>query len=112
MKEILLTYRLIFGQDKKSRKTFEKSKPVLTSDHLLENLCYNNWADEPAYKLIQALPPKSHYSPQKDFPYFAARLLRLQKFMIEQDPSDLWTLWYDRRDIRESLKCVEYEVVR
>ena len=47
--------------------------------------------------------PKSQYSVRVEFPFLGGRLVALQRFVIEQDPGDLWTLYYDKRDICESM---------
>ncbi|KAK2787722.1 hypothetical protein FQN53_004745 [Emmonsiellopsis sp. PD_33] len=103
-REILLTYRIIFGQDSHSWKKLARSPsphfiPNLADhDPLLDNLMTKSWRKQPIYTEIRAGPVKAVYSPS-DFPYFASRLQILQDFVSTQSPDNLWTLVRDRRDI-------------
>ncbi|KAK2743844.1 hypothetical protein FQN55_007064 [Onygenales sp. PD_40] len=103
-REILLTYRIIFGQDSHSWKKLARSPsphfiPNLADhDPLLDNLMTMSWRKQPIYTEIRAGPVKAVYSPS-DFPYFASRLQILQDFVSTQSPDNLWTLVRDRRDI-------------
>lgn len=106
-REILLSYRLIFGQDKNSHNDFnawiEKGKPLPEEYHdsLLPILCGQSWdsADAlPIYEFIDADDPSTHYSPTEDFPFLGKRLLEVQKHVLNQKPTDFQAIWYDKRD--------------
>lgn len=106
-REILWSYRLIFGQHKGSWTAFKgkvhNSKDgrdhVQPPDPLLERLCGKSWRDESMFAELYAPPVKSVYSASGDFPFLGRKFLRLQDYMNAQNPSDLRTLFYDRRDI-------------
>ncbi|OBT62907.1 hypothetical protein VE03_07905 [Pseudogymnoascus sp. 23342-1-I1] len=98
--EILMSYRLIFGQNRGSWKLFSSHhKKRNFSDPLLLRLCAKNCRKEMTYSESFIPQPKPQYSVRKDFAFFGERLVHLQRFVIEQDPGDFWTLWYDKRDI-------------
>jgi len=112
-REVLLSYRIIFGQHRPSRRKFNAlygrmlRKALVASDRppgdaLLLKVCGEDCKKVKLFDELQALPATSHYR-QKDFPYFGLRLRKLQEFTQEQDPDDLWHLLYDRRDICEYL---------
>jgi hypothetical protein len=127
LREMLLTYRLIFGQDAKSSRRFAKelatlaaaSKPSRSAsqtasqksrqpcifalpdaDPLLTRLCglrANATGAAEIYVEIGASRVQSYYTPQS-YPFFAEKLLVLQAYVKEQHPHDLKTLWYDNRN--------------
>src|SRR4051794_5138749 len=92
--EILMSYRLIFGQDEKSWNTYKKSNahqkkgargPLLDHDQLLDRLCGQNWRKEARfYAEIKSLD--AAYLPSSELPYLGKKLLRLQNFCEAQNP--------------------------
>lgn len=106
-REVLLSYRLLFGQGEASRKAYSKGdlrkrhRQSILEDSLLDSLCAIDCRKEQLYAEVNAGPPKEQYSARKDFPFFGQRLVALQLFVVDQNPSDFWTLWHDRRDICE-----------
>ena len=113
--EILLSYRLIFGQTRNSRRL---ARPILTRlkkgsdelefDELLQTLCCKS-----SGKWLRALPDhlwpvscrhnsgylqEQHtYSAHDDFPVLGHRLMLLQDYNLRQQPSRIRDLWRDRR---------------
>jgi hypothetical protein len=107
-REVLLTYRVVFGQDKKSWKAWRRyySKEIgrfnpETADPLLKSLCGKDYRDESTYSDIQAPDIGQQYNSQDDFPFFGDRLIKIQQFVLKKNPSDWKTLWNDRRDLRK-----------
>jgi hypothetical protein len=113
--EVLMSYRLLFGQQRGSRKL---SKSALTKlreeseaeyDGLLDLLCTQP-CDREIKRLPLALWPvtcqsfegflqeESAYSSQDDFALFGERLAKLQNFILRQKPSRLRDFWRDRRN--------------
>ena len=111
--EVLMSYRLLFGQNRASRrlattllKTLEKTGDEY--DGLLDTLCTRSY-DSAVRALPVALWPvtcrsfegvlqeEPAYSSQDDFPLFGQRLAKLQAFNLRQQPSKLRDLWRDRR---------------
>ena len=111
-REILLSFRLLFGQDKHSWQAFNASFRNVAGitkdgdqvhDPLLVRLCGSKWKRERAfYRSIGAPEASNHYSAMRDFPLLGARLARLQRFSEVQNPHDWKVLWYDQRDISKS----------
>jgi len=105
-KELLLTYRVIFGQDKRSWKLCNKigasNNPENndgTIDPLLHKLCCCDWETEPLYDEIDVFDARSIYSAQQDFPFFGERLIILQEYTRMLEPYDWRSLYADRRNM-------------
>ena len=113
--EILLTYRLIFGQDDRSYKAFSRMVPVWEEqrgrtswetswacDPMLLILCGKSATSEEARKIydeIDANEPHNCYNPNTEFPFFGKRLLELQQFVKQHQPQNVRALLNDRRDV-------------
>ena len=118
--EILLTYRLIFGQDDRSYKAFSRMVPVWEErrgrtswettwacDPMLLILCGKSATSEEARKIydeIGANEPDSASLPittmqTQEFPFFGKRLLELQQFIRHHQPQNVRALLNDRRDV-------------
>jgi hypothetical protein len=118
-REVLLSYRLIFGIDGRSRRAFSHSaeladwgsddtndgspKRSYKLDPLLQLLCTAS-PTEPKLQLVLARlrgQETSAWYALEDFPFLGRRLADLQRFSMGQRPYD-WkaVLWYDRRDAR------------
>lgn len=100
LEEIMLSYRLLFGQSKRSRRLFLKELkpfagvPAEGQDHLLSSLCG-----------LKKLPKRwsvrgesAEYDLSEDFPHLRSRLVRLVGFLAEKKPRSLNEMWVDKRD--------------
>jgi hypothetical protein len=112
---MLLSYRLIFGQDERSYKAFSRMVPVWEEqrgrahrenmwdcDPMLHTLCGKSSATDDArriYDEIDASEPTSYYDPNTEFPFFGKRLLELQLFIKQHQPQNLRSLLHDRRNV-------------
>lgn len=114
--EILLSYRILFGHDKESRKMFRKiqkhaeKNKVNLSDPLLEVLCLERSSSSKIGSLPGSMWPKScrslenklqkedEYSISSDLPLLGPRLLELQEFNLRQRPRSFRGFWKDKRD--------------
>ncbi|RJE18831.1 hypothetical protein PHISCL_08832 [Aspergillus sclerotialis] len=124
--EVILSYRLLFGQDGISRKlaheeiyALKQSRANQSVDTMLSDLCerkykygYLWWKSYD--RVLRGYPPnvwpitcrsiEGHlqqsdvYSARDDFPRLGRRLIRLQQFNLRQRPSKLTDLWRDRRN--------------
>lgn len=105
-REVLNSYRLIFGQDSSSASLFislTKNLPSLAdADPLLPILCGKQWQYCLEAKQISeyiALDEASpQYSVSADFPFLGQRLLDIQKHMKGHKLSSIWGSWIDNRD--------------
>ncbi|KAH7416711.1 hypothetical protein BKA64DRAFT_274608 [Cadophora sp. MPI-SDFR-AT-0126] len=111
--EILLSYRLIFGQDNRSWKAF--SRMIATKedsamsgvaswacDPLIYELCAKRCSSDEAsviYDEIDANEPIEHYNPHIEFPFFGKRLLELQQYVQVYQPTNVRSLLSDRRNV-------------
>ncbi|KAE9371883.1 hypothetical protein N431DRAFT_468037 [Stipitochalara longipes BDJ] len=98
LKEILLSYRLLFGQAKASRRFFRnilKSETVLgcNPDPLLPLLCLDEYF---AHPLVP--PDRTAYVTPRDFLVLGSRLERLANEINVARPKSLTDLLHDRRD--------------
>ncbi|KAL4821927.1 hypothetical protein BDW67DRAFT_149843 [Aspergillus spinulosporus] len=124
--EIILSYRLLFGQDDKSRKLareevyrLKNSYPNQSVDGMLLDLCEREYEYGSLWwktydKVLRGYPSEiwpitcrtmeghlqQHdvYSARDDFPRLGLRLIKLQQFNSRQRPSKLTDLWRDRRN--------------
>ncbi|KAF4551559.1 Hypothetical protein D9617_13g100600 [Elsinoe fawcettii] len=115
-REILMSYRLLFGQSRSARKLVTASLAQLfkkdpdTYDTLLDVLCTDKFG--PSLKALggtiwpatcrdpekQILQEHSAYGIHDDFPMFGQRLDKLQMLCKRQQPNRLLDLWQDRRN--------------
>jgi hypothetical protein len=113
--EILMTYRILFGQMWDSRKMMREELRELNQkrpqeyDKLLDNLCRDKHSVM-VKRLPKSLWPRScrdfdenlqesdSYSSFDDFPLLGQRLTAIQAFNLRQRPDKLRDLWRDRRN--------------
>lgn len=113
--EVLLSYRMIFGQCKRSRSVFRKLAPFPPShnrnsvkkqeDRLLEQLCGRKRFDIGAHDdgddssgSLTDLIEREEYDLAGDFPHLRGRLVRLNEYAAGRKPRSIRQLWGDRRD--------------
>ncbi|KAF4238261.1 hypothetical protein CNMCM6457_010282 [Aspergillus fumigatiaffinis] len=97
LNEILLSYRLLFGQTKKSRALFRsldpfRNVPRAVADPLLPVLC----GKRSCHGLLP-LDTTEYYLP-RDFPVLRYRLSVLQDHLARATPRKWVQLWHDNRD--------------
>ncbi|KAG4441575.1 hypothetical protein IFR05_002960 [Cadophora sp. M221] len=110
--EILLSYRLIFGLDEKSWRSFSRIMTTMEEqevsgdlpfvwDPLLHTLCGKSSSSEEAQRIyddIEASESAKTY-PYAEFPFFGKRLIALQEFVKQHQPQNVRSLLNDRRDV-------------
>jgi hypothetical protein len=104
-----MTYRLLFGQDKRSWKLRRKNigqkgetKPSDGfDDPLLRRLCCYDWTTETLYDELDAPNVRSLYSAHQDYPFFGDRLIALQEYSRLFQPYYWKTLCFDWRDMNQ-----------
>ncbi|KAK4116310.1 hypothetical protein N656DRAFT_774537 [Canariomyces notabilis] len=97
--EILLSYRLIFGQERRSRAVFRKIQPFAGippqgRDPLLAHLCGRKRFECPVAKLVE----RDVYDLEADFPHLRGRIALLSGYAASRKPRNVRQLWTDRRD--------------
>lgn len=117
-RDMILSYRLLFGMDRKSRKIFRaesenwqhdslhdgpfSGQKMYEIDPLLWTLCTDS-GESPELKKLLNLLDGEETSPRyafEDFPFLGGRLLQLQTF-IEGHKATTWSLlWHNRTDAR------------
>lgn len=117
MREILLSYRLIFGNDFSSRQQYrytqrKRLRDIMPLDcgidQYLDYYCMSSGPAGPirgrdgraATDVAEGLAWKrKSFSQRTDFPIFAQRFSVLQKFISQQRPGTLRALWGNKADI-------------
>jgi hypothetical protein len=104
-KEILLSYKLLFADDRQARFVFRKTErgraelargtPI---EPCLDNLCGMNVPRKSSLRIFRS-PLTVSYSKTTDFPLLADRLSELQSYISAQQPNRLTALWHDRRNL-------------
>jgi hypothetical protein len=94
--EILLSYRLLFGQDRKSRQLFQsmevfKGEPY--EDYLLAELCASK-----TLALPTICKQREFYRLSRDFPILRSRIAVLRQQMTNLKPRGWREIWNDKRD--------------
>ncbi|KAI1362001.1 hypothetical protein F5Y08DRAFT_313373 [Xylaria arbuscula] len=98
LREILLSYRVIFGQKKRSRALFRKLRPFASTptrgqDQSLVELCGRKRPDCPVLPV-----ERDEYDLTVHFPHLRSRLAQLSGYASHKKPRSLRRLWRDRRD--------------
>ena len=118
LRDMILSYRILFGMDRKSRKCFKdesenwqkdslhdgpfSGKRMYDIDPLLWILCTDS-GTSPALKSLLILLDGEETSPRyafEDFPFLGGRLLQLQTFIEGHKPTTWSLLWNNRTDAR------------
>lgn len=98
--QILLSYRLLFGDHYQSRRIYRgwRLGTNTTWDQTLDDLC--GGIKEPETSTANWVNRiKDSYNAEDDFPYLGPRLLKLQDFILSREPDKLKALWHDQRDM-------------
>ncbi|KAI1215006.1 uncharacterized protein F4807DRAFT_16969 [Annulohypoxylon truncatum] len=98
LEEIVLSYRLLFGQHHRSRKLLRKLRPF---DHVPPNGRDNFLSDVCEGKPLDAslgIVERDSYELARDFPHLRARLVRLNTYLDDRKPRSWRELWLDNRD--------------
>lgn len=97
LREILLSYRLLFGQDKRSRALFRSMDPFAElgdiKDPLLPLL---SGVRSPQYTQISG--QKEIYDLSQDFPILRSRIVALHTHLSTEKPRGWSELWNDKRN--------------
>lgn len=98
LKEILLSYRLLFGQSSQSRHLFRQLQPFAGipsqgHDQFLPLICGKSKCPCPV-----TLVERDEYDMAGDFPHLRSRLVLLNSYASGKRPRSILQLWRDKRD--------------
>lgn len=95
---MLLSYQLLFGDDRRSRKVYAQTERNLAyqsrggvDDQVLDKLC--------RYKESGSLKTRTSYSKNQHFPILGYRLAVIQEDIDHMQLNRITALWRDRRDL-------------
>ena len=99
LQHVLLSYRLLFGQDKNSREVFRSLWPfarIATEgcDQLFLQLCGRRRLPDCGFELEE----RDEYDLIDDFPHLRSKLVRLSSYASVKKPQSIQQLWADRRN--------------
>ncbi|KAK0728797.1 hypothetical protein B0T26DRAFT_673270 [Lasiosphaeria miniovina] len=102
LNEILRSYIILFGPDKRSRDLFRsqelaKAQVGGQADPLLTHLSPKKVRRLGSAGVPWTMPTRGFYGPD-DFPLLGEKLLRLQDFNMQKDSSTLREFWADQRN--------------
>ncbi|KAH9205991.1 hypothetical protein DL95DRAFT_241707, partial [Leptodontidium sp. 2 PMI_412] len=107
-KEVMLSYRVLFGEVRWSHGVYKKCKsswPSLSEaefDPLLDILCGQHWNEDESLEVwydIEAEAPFNRYSTVDTFNFLGERFMTLQNVVHGHGPDSIRQVWYDKRDI-------------
>lgn len=98
LQEILLSYRLLFGQSRRSRSLFRRLRPFdqippEEHDRILSLICGRK-----RFKSPITLTEREEYVLASDFPHLRSRMVRLNAYAKSKKPHSIRQLWRDKRD--------------
>lgn len=98
LRETVLSYRLLFGQDKRSRQLFRKLNPFEHipgdgRDTFLDKLC-----GQKRYHSDFNISERESYDLPRDFPILRSRLAVILRHLSVKKPRTWRDLWKDKRD--------------
>ncbi|KAI0377692.1 hypothetical protein F5Y04DRAFT_291611 [Hypomontagnella monticulosa] len=100
--EVLLSYRLLFGQHSLSRGLFSKGERENAKyngalDPLLDALCSRRDMDN-FHGMQHLIRERGVYDAHRHFPHLGPRLMELADYSSSQRPRNLAEVWSDQRD--------------
>ena len=98
LQETLLSYRLLFGQNKRSRTLFKSINSSSGVPEERRDIILNDICGKKVCKIAKIPNDKDIYELQKDFPALRSRIIRLHQALSASKPSTWKELWRDRRD--------------
>lgn len=98
LREIVLSYRLLFGQSGRSRRLFRRLRPFENMgsealDSSLFSICSHKH-----FRCPVELVEREEYHLAGDFPHLGSRLARLNRYASRKRPRSMRQLWRDKRD--------------
>lgn len=98
LREILLSYRLLFGQNRRSRSLFRRLQPFADIPHeghdqFLSLICSMKKSNCPI-----TLIEREEYDVAGDFPHLRSRIVQLNSYASSKKPRSILQLWRDKRD--------------
>lgn len=97
MRETMLSYRLLFGQNKRSRAFFRSMNPFADLEDIRDPLLpLLSGVRSPG--VVQVSEQKEIYDLSQDFPILRSRIVTLHKHLSTEKPRGWYELWHDKRN--------------
>ncbi|KAI0531915.1 hypothetical protein GGR58DRAFT_518135 [Xylaria digitata] len=98
LREILLSYRLIFGRNKRSRTVFRKLRPFTSISNQGHDQSLAEFCGKKRFNCPITLVEQEEYDLGIDFPHLRSRIALLGGYASGKQPQSLRRLWHDRRN--------------
>ena len=96
--EVLLSYRILFGMEKVSRRYFRHHNPFLGVPQIMKDKMLQELCGRKRPQLSVSLSERDNFDLARDFPILRDRLLPLLNALSAAKPRNFGQLWSDRRD--------------
>ncbi|RYP55900.1 hypothetical protein DL771_012276 [Monosporascus sp. 5C6A] len=98
LQEILLSYRLLFGQSRRSRSLFRRLRPFVRIPHEGHDQFLSLICSRKEFNCPITLIERDEYDVAGDFPHLRSRIVRLNSYASSKKPRSIRQLWRDKRD--------------
>ncbi|KAH7175753.1 hypothetical protein EDB81DRAFT_633955 [Dactylonectria macrodidyma] len=98
LQEILLSYRLLFGQSRRSRSLFRRLRPFAHIPHEGHDQFLSLICSRKQFNCPITLTEREEYDLAGDFPHLRSRIVRLSSYASSKKPRSIRQLWRDKRD--------------
>lgn len=98
LQEILLSYRLLFGQSRRSRSLFRRLRPFAHIPHEGQDQFLYLICSRKQFNCPITLTEREEYDLAGDFPHLRSRIVRLSSYASSKKPRSIRQLWRDKRD--------------
>ena len=98
LQEILLSYRLLFGQSRQSRGLFRRLRPFARIPHQGHDQFLSLICSRKHFKCPITIVEREIYDVTEDFPHLRSKIVRLNSYASSKKPRSIRQLWQDKRD--------------
>ena len=98
LQEIVLSYRLLFGQSRRSRSLFRRLRPFASTPHEGHDQFLSQICGKKRFNCPITIVEREEYDLAGDFPHLRCRFVRLSKYASNKKPRSIRQLWGDKRD--------------
>ena len=98
LQETLLSYRLLFAQDKQARRLYRRLAPFAGSPHECQDQLLHSLCGRKSFRSAWVPSDQDTYDLRRDLPMLRSRLVGLHRTLSASKPRGWRELWRDKRD--------------